>query len=336
VRVDAEVGAVDERSWWPREVRVVARVALESRDLPLVRLATVYCALVLVFALTAKNFMTANNFLNIGRASAVFGVAALGVTIAMIAGAVDVSFGAIMSVAAIVAAEQLSAGRGLVAALVIALSVGVALGILNGVLAGVLRLDSMIVTLGTLSIFGGFAFVHSRGAPVSAPGETFAHLGRGKWLGIPISLLIALGVAAVLGYVLRFTTFGQRCYVVGDNARAAALAGVHVRRVRATALAISGFTAAIGGMLVAANAGAANAGVGEPYLLSGIAAVVIGGTALSGGSGTIVGTVIGIAILGTIDDGLDLLQVSSFWQDFARGGIVVAALILDRLRRVEA
>jgi ribose transport system permease protein len=142
-----------------------------------------------------------------------------------------------------------------------------------------------------------------------------------------------VGAAVVLGLMLRFTSFGQRCYAVGDNARASALAGIHVGRVRIAALAISGVTAALAGLLIAANAGVANPGQGETRLLSAIAAVVIGGTALSGGAGTILGTFIGIALLGTIDNGLNLLGVSSFWQDVVRGAIVVVALVLDRLRR---
>ena len=313
----------------------VARVGHELANSPFARLVLVYALLVAVLAVTAENFLTTGNFLNIGRATAVFGIAALGVTVALIAGSLDVSFGAVMSLSAIVAAEQLSAGRGFLAAVAAAGLVGVVLGAINGLVATALRIDALIVTLGTLSIFGGFAFLRTGGSPTPAPGETFARMGRGTWLGVPISVWLLVAVALALGLLLRFTTFGQRCYAVGDNARAAALSGLHVGRIRTAALVISGLTAAVGGMLIAANAGVANPGEGERALLSAIAAVVIGGTALSGGAGTILGTVLGIAIIGTIDNGLNLLDVSSFWQDVVRGAILVGALVLDRVRRTE-
>lgn len=310
-----------------------ARLAASLAGSPLARLAGVYVLLVLVFAVTADNFLTVDNFLNIGRATAVFGIAALGVTVALIAGALDVSFGAIMSLCGIVAAERLVAGDGFAIALLAAVAVGLGLGAVNGLISSLLRVDALIVTLGTLSVFGGYAYYRTTGQPTEAPGEAIATMGRGTWLEVPVSVWLLLGVALALALLLRFTTFGQRLYVVGDNARAAALSGLRVGRIRTAALAISGITAAVAGLLIAGNAGVANPGEGERYLLSAIAAVVIGGTALSGGVGTIAGTVVGIAILGTIDNGLNLLGVSTFWQDVVRGAIVVGALVLDRLRR---
>ncbi|HVW16649.1 MAG TPA: ABC transporter permease [Solirubrobacteraceae bacterium] len=298
-----------------------------------VRLIAVYALLVLIFGISAHNFLTTDNFLNIGRATSVFGIAALGVCVALVAGSLDVSFGATMSVCSIVAAEKIAAGHPLSYVLVYAICVGAILGAINGVLSTVLRIDSLVITLGTLSIFGGWAYLHTGGSPTNAPSSSFAEMGRGEWLGVPIQVWIMLGIALLLGFVLRFTTFGQRCYAAGDNPRAASIAGIHVGRVRIAALAISGITAAVAGMLIAANAGVANPGTGEAYLLSAIAAVVIGGTSLTGGVGTILGTFVGIAVLGTIDNGLDLLGVSSFWEDAVRGGIVVLALVLDRLRR---
>jgi len=300
---------------------------------PLARLALAYAVLVAVFAVTADHFLTTDNFLNIGRATAVFGIAALGLTVALIAGALDVSFGAVMSVCGIVAAERIAAGAGVVTAIAVALAVGVGLGLVNGALTAALRLDPLIVTLGTLSIFGGWAFLHTNGAPTPASSEAFAKVGRGETLGIPTPVVIMLGVAVVLAVLLRWTSFGQRCYLVGDNARAAALVGVRTAWVRAAALAISGATAALAGAVMVANAGVANAGEGERHLLNAIAAVVIGGTALSGGAGLIAGTVLGIAVLGTIDNGLNLLGVSSTWQDVLKGLIVIGALVLDRVRR---
>jgi len=303
---------------------------------PLARLAAAYLLLAAVFAIAADHFLTTDNFLNIGRATAVFGIAALGLTVALIAGALDVSFGAVMSVCGILAAERIAAGDGAAAAVAVALAVGVGLGLVNGLLTAVLRLDALIVTLGTFSIFGGWAFLHTNGAPTPASDDAFARIGRGETLGIPTPVVIMIAIALVLAVVLRWTGFGQRCYLVGDNPRAATLVGIRAAWVRAAALAISGLTAAIAGVVMVANAGVANAGEGERQLLNAIAAVVIGGTALAGGSGLIVGTLLGIAVLGTIDNGLNLLGVSSTWQDVLKGVIVVFALVLDRIRRRDA
>lgn len=312
---------------------VFARRAAAS---PLTRLALAYALLVLVFALTADHFLTSGNFLNIGRATAVFGIAALGLTVALIAGGLDVSFGAVMSLCGILAAERLAAGAPVAVAVAVALAAGAGLGLVNGVLCATLRLDPLIVTLGTLSIFGGWAFLHTGGAPRPATADGFAQLGRGELLGLPTPLVLMLGVAVVLGLLLRFTGFGQRCHLVGDNARAAALVGIRVARVRTAALMICGTTAALAGLVMTANAGVANAGEGERQLLSAIAAVVIGGTGLAGGTGLIAGTLLGVLVLGTIDNGLNLMGVSSTWQDVLKGLIVIAALVLDRVRRETA
>ncbi len=187
------------------EVTARLRQAVALTASPLIRLFAVWLLLVIVLSLTAGNFLTVGNFLNIGRATAVFGIAALGVTVALIAGSLDVSFGAVMSLCGIVAAELLSRGDGFVVAILGALTVGIGLGAINGLLVVLLQMDALIVTLGTLSIFGGYAFLHSGGMPTSAPGSAFAEMGRGTWLGIPISVLLMLALAIALGLLLRFT-----------------------------------------------------------------------------------------------------------------------------------
>jgi ribose transport system permease protein len=300
--------------------------------LVVVRLFGIWLAIAAVLSLTAENFLTTANFANIGRATAVFGVAAIGVTVALIAGSLDVSIGATMSLAGIVAAERLSAGNSFAVAFASGVGVGLAVGLVNGLIVIILGLDALIVTLGTLSIVGGYAFLRTGGSPTSTPGTAFHEMGTGIWAGVPIAIWMLLALALVAATLLRFTVFGQFLYAVGDNARASRLAGIRVELIRVVSLMISGATAAIAGMLLAANAGQANPGSGENYLLDTLAAVVIGGTAMTGGSGIIAGTLLGIAILGTVDNGLNLWQLSGNWQDVIRGGILIAALILDRAR----
>jgi ribose transport system permease protein len=305
---------------------------LGANSVVVLRLFGIWLAIAAVLSLTADNFLTTENFANIGRATAVFGVAAIGVTVALIAGSLDVSIGATMSLSGIVAAERLSAGNSFLISFACGVGVGLAVGLLNGLIVIVLGLDALIVTLGTLSIVGGYAYLRTGGSPTSTPGTAFHEMGTGIWFGVPISVWMLLALAIVAAAVLRFTVFGQFVYAVGDNPRASRLAGIRVEPIRVASLMISGGAAAIAGMLLAANAGQANPGSGENYLLDTLAAVVIGGTAMTGGSGVIAGTLIGIAILGTVDNGLNLWQLSGNWQDVIRGGILIVALILDRAR----
>lgn len=297
------------------------------------RLLVIYGVLFLALAISAPDFATRENFTNIGSDVAIYGLASLGITVAMIAGAVDVSFAAVMSLCGIVAAECLQAGDADWVSILIALGVGAGLGGVNGALVWALNIDALVVTLGTFSIFGGWAYYHTDGSELQVSSHLLAQVGNGTAAGVPISVWVLLVAALLLGGLLRFTTFGQQLYAAGDNTRAAALAGLRVNWLRCAALMISGMAAAAAGVVMIGSAGQVFAGDGQNYLLPGIAAVVLGGTALSGGAGTIAGTLIGLLLLGTINSGLDLLQVNTNWQEVVSGAIVVAALILDRLRR---
>lgn len=310
----------------------LVRRARELVRHPLGGLGLAWAVLVVGFALTAPNFLTAGNILNVVRASAIVGVAAIAITIPLVAGSLDVSFGAIMSIGAVVAAKQIGAGAAVPVALAVVLVVGAALGSINGLLVTRLKINSLIVTLGTLSIFGGMAFMWTNGLPTAAPGEAFAYYGRGFLLGVPMPVWVFLGTGLTLGIFLRYTLIGQWCYPVGDNPRAAALAGIPVVRTTVLALVISGAVAALAGTLIVANDGVATPGSGERMLLTAVAAVILGGTSLSGGVGGVVGTMMGVLFLGTIDNGLNLLGVPGTVQDVIRGLVLVGALILDRLR----
>ena len=311
---------------------LLASVLARVRGSSTIGLASVVVLVAVVFGVIAPNFATTSNIANIARASAVFGIAALGITIPMIAGAVDLSFGAIMSLAGIGAATQLSQGAPIVQAVAIGLLIGIGLGTVNGLIGAALRLDSMIVTLGTLSVFGGAAFMLTNAQRTYAPGDQFAFLGRGFLIGLPVPVWIMLAVAGALGLLLRYTVFGQRLFVVGDNPRAARLSGLSIARTRIAALAISGLCAALAGIVIASNDGLIYPGTGEVYLLQTLAAVVIGGTALRGGVGTVVGTLLGILLLGIVDNGMNLMGVPGIWADVLRGLILIGALVLDRLR----
>jgi ribose/xylose/arabinose/galactoside ABC-type transport system permease subunit len=323
--VDAQPRAVSH-SW----IGALRAQLIGSRTIGLALVLVLVCV---VFAITAPGFATTANLTNIARASSVFGVAALGITIAMGAGAIDLSFGAVMSLGGIATASALTSGTSALVAIGIGIGLGAVLGLVNGALVAWLRIDTMVVTLGTMSVFGGIAFFHTNAQRTSAPGDAFAEFGRGFVLGVPNAVWVLVGVAAVLAFVLRTTVFAQTALLIGDNPRAAALTRLPVARVRTLALVISGMAAGLAGILVTANAGLIYPGTGERFLLPALAAVVVGGTALRGGHATIVGTVLGIALLGVIDNGLNLLSVPGVWQDVARGGILVGALALDSWTR---
>ena len=206
-----------------------------------------------VFALTAPNFLTGGNAINIARASSIFGMAALAISVPLIAGGLDVSVGAIISAAAIIAARLVAGNQVLPVVLIGAALAGAGLGAVNGLLATRLRLDVIIVSLGTLSVYGGFAFAFTNGTPSRAPGAAFGELGRGNTLGLPNPVWALLALAAVAWALLNLTSFGQRCFVVGDNPRAARLAGIRVDRTRVLTLAFSGAAAGIAGVFLAAE-----------------------------------------------------------------------------------
>jgi erythritol transport system permease protein len=319
----------------------------------LVRLRAVIALalLTVTFALLSPEFLTASNLSILVKHVAINAILAVGMTFVILSGGIDLSVGSIAGLCGIVAGALLSRGLelpplGIVVYLhtwlvvAAALAAGMAVGALNGWLVAWLGVAPFIATLGSLYVARGAALLASNGATFPnlagspALGNTgFTALGSAAFLGLPIAvwLMAALAVAGV--FVAGRTPFGRQVYAVGGNERAALLAGVRVRRVKLLAYVISGFCSALVGLIIAAQLGAAHPATGQTFELNAIAAVVLGGTSLMGGRGTIAGTLIGAFVIGVLADGLVLLGVSEFWQMVVKGLVIVLAVILDRFQR---
>ena len=298
----------------------------------LVLLLAFYVLLLLVFALLSPYFLTIGNLSTIGTNMAFIGLMAAAGTPLIIAGGLDLSVAAVAGLAGVLVALLAAFGLNIWLACLAALLVGSALGFGNGLIVTRLGLNPFIVTLGTMSIISGLAMVLTGGLskPLFIP--AFNWLGSGRVLGVPFPVLLTLVVFLLLWLVLARTPFGRHVYATGGNPEASALLGVPVRRVQMVFYALSGLSGAAAGIILAAMLGAAAPNAAGQHLLTIVAAIILGGTSLFGGRGSVWGTLIAVLILGTLANGLTLLNVSSFWQDVTRGVVLLLAVGLDQLR----
>jgi inositol transport system permease protein len=279
-------------------------------------------------------FLTAANLINVARQISVTGPLAVGATFVLLTGGVDLSQGSVLALAGVVAAGLAHPGQLPLAAAVLAgIAVGAGCGLVNGVVVTRIRVAPFIATLGMMTAARGLALVLSGGQPVSDLSAGFTRLAGGEAAGIPFPVLIFAGVAAAAALGLRRFAWGRYIYAVGGNETAAFASGISVGGTKLLAYALCGATAGLAGVVLAARTttGQPNAGVG--YELDAIAAAVIGGTSLSGGVGSIGGTVLGAILIGVINNGLDLANVPSYYQQIVKGAIIVTAVALDGRRR---
>jgi ribose transport system permease protein len=298
-----------------------------------VSLILVYVAICLAFAFLSPFFMTVKNFLNIGMFTSIIGIMAAGVTVAMLLGAIDISQWAVAAVTGLMAASMLNHGQSLLAVFAVCLAIGLLCGSINGLLVAVCRIPAIIATIGTMSIFRGIGYLAVNGLTVMIDNKPFETIGTGRVLGVvPVAMLIVVVVLLVIWYILNYTAFGRKVYAVGGNVNASYLAGINVRAVTFGSMVICSVCAAFAGLMVASQVGAAIPSTGEGSEMDVLAAVILGGISLSGGKGRISGTVIGILILATIQNGLTMLSVPSFFQMIIRGTVLILAVLMDVVR----
>jgi ribose/xylose/arabinose/galactoside ABC-type transport system permease subunit len=299
-------------------------------------LGTLAGLLLLSLALWAAtpHFATVANLLNVVEQSALVGVLAVGMTFVILTGGIDLSVGSVVALAGVVLGAALRAGAAVPAALALCLLAGTACGLANGALVTLGRLPPFIVTLGMMSVARGGALLLADGRPISGFPAGLRALATGRLLGVPRPAVAMLALYAAAHLVLTRTTFGRYVYAIGGNAEAAALSGVAVRAHTVAVYAVSGALAAACAALLTARLDSAQPIAGLNYELDAIAAVVIGGTSLLGGAGTVLGTLVGALIMGVLRNGLNLLGVSSYLQQVAIGVVIVAAVLVDlALRR---
>lgn len=288
--------------------------------------------LVVLFAVVAPNFATPDNLLDVARQISVTAVLGAGLTFVIITAGIDLSVGSAVGVTAFVGVALALNGFSAPCAILGAVLTGVAIGAVNGLLVAWMGLASFIVTLAALTYLRGITYVGTDGTTMFSSTLNYARLGHGALLGIPVPVLIMAAVYAGGWYVLNRTVFGRWVTAVGGNAEAARLAGIPVKRVLVSVYVISGLCAAIGGVIASARLQSAVPDLGSGYELSAIAAVVLGGTSLMGGRGSLSGTLIGAAIIGVLINGMTLVDISSFYQQIIQGVVIVLAVALDRLR----
>lgn len=285
----------------------------------------------IVLSFATPYFFTAQNLLIVLRQVSINGILAIGVTFVIIAGGIDLSLGSVIALTGVIAASFAHPGTyPLIVPLLLAILSGVLIGAVNGLTITIGRVAPFIVTLGMMTIARGLALVLSNGRPVTNLSPSFNFIGGGNVFGIPVPILIFAFVIVVSSIILKYTRIGRYVYAVGGNENAARASGILVNRVKLFAYIMCSGLAALAGIVLASRITTGQPNAGIAYELDAIAAVVIGGTSLLGGRGSIAGTVIGVLIIGVINNGLDLLNVSSYYQQIIKGIIIVGAVLLDR------
>lgn len=282
-----------------------------------------------VFTIANSRFLSLANFMNIFQQVAVVAIAAFGMTWVILLGEIDLSVGSIIAVAGMVGAQALTLGTGFTAALLITVAAGAILGAVNGLLTARLLLPSFIVTVATMSIYRGLVSLPTGGAPLMISDPNWQAIGASHFLGVPLIIWILLVLFLANHIALSMTVFGRETYLTGGNREAALYSGIRVNRIKIIIFTLSGVMSAIAGILLSSRLYSAQTNAGLSYELDAIAAAVLGGTSLSGGVGTMPGTLIGALIIGVLNNGMNMLSVPYFYQLIVKGVVIIIAVWLD-------
>ena len=307
----------------------------------------VLIALFGIASLTIGNYFSTATALNLIANNWYIVILGIGVTFLLVSGHLDMSVGGIVGMAGVLSSyftqpanegfSDLGQGLGLPygVAIVLTLAICLCIGLLNALFIAKMRVASIIVTLGTMSIARGIAYTVTGGYPIGSLPDSYKFLGLGYIAGIPTPIVLMVVLAALTIFFLNKTVVGRWIYAIGGNEEGARISGVRVNRVKRLVYSLSGLMAAISGIAMAARLGVGQSTAGQSYEMDAIAATVIGGASLSGGSGSIVGAIIGAAIMGVLRNGLVLLDVSAYWQQTVIGAVIILAVALDNLRHMK-
>ena len=285
--------------------------------------------LCVLLTILTPHFLTVSNLLNITQQTAINALIAVGMTFVILSGGIDLSVGSIVALSGVVLGGALQTGLPLPGAIVLSLATGAACGIFNGLLITRGALPPFIATLGMMSIARGLALMYTDGRPISGFDANFRAISTGSIVVIPAPVVLMLAVYAAAHFVLTHTTFGRYVYAIGGNEEATRLSGVRVSYYKTMVYALSGVTSAVAAVTLTARLNSAQPIAGIMYELDAIAATVIGGTSLLGGSGTVTGTLVGALIMGVLRNGLNLLGISSFVQQVVIGAVIITAVLVD-------
>lgn len=303
-----------------------------NRDLSRQASVLIGCvALFTIFSVLTSSFYQPSNLIDIMLQSSINAVIAVGMTLVIITRGIDLSVGSMVGLSSMVASDLM--GHNIALGIFVGLLVGVTCGLVNGVLIAKLKLPDFIVTLGTLSVFRGAALIYTNGQPIYGLPEGFRAAFGGQLLGVPTPVIMAIVVAGLAFFLVRFTALGEQIVAVGGNEEAARLSGINIDRVKIVVYTLSGLLSSLAGFVLIARIGAAEPIGGNGFELQAIGAAVIGGASLFGGVGNPLGSLIGALTLGGLQNGLTLMNVPSFWQYVASGVVVILAVYADRLAR---
>lgn len=297
--------------------------------------------LCIVLSIVSDKFLTVDNTWNVMRQISVNICISVGMTLVILIAGIDLSVGSVLALCGAIAAgllkngvavqsSNLYIGFTLLGAILVSLLAGAALGWFNGWTITKFKVPPFVATLAMLTIARGLTMLWTKGFPISNLGDSFDYIGTGWFLGIPLPVWISGIVVIIAVIITKKTVLGRYIYAIGGNENASRLSGININKVKLTVYAISGLLAAVGGILVTSRLDSAQPNAGISYELDSIAAVVIGGTSLMGGRGTIMGTVLGAVIIGVLNNGLVLMNVSPFWQQVVKGAVILLAVMIDK------
>lgn len=290
--------------------------------------------LIIGISIISPEFRTGSNFLSLLRQSSINGLIAFGMTCVILTDAIDLSVGSVLALSTVLCAGMISAGVPAGLAMILALAIGTGLGAISGFLVTKGRLQAFIATLITMTVYRGATMIFTGGKPISNLGDSFVLklVGRGNFYRIPIPVILLLVIFVGFYFLLNKTTFGRSVYATGSNWKCAKLAGININKTKIIVYAISGFMSALAGLILLSRLGSAQPTLGSGFELDAIAAVALGGTSMSGGRGKIYGTLIGVLIIAVLNNGLNILGVSSYYQDVIKGFVILVAVLSDRKR----
>jgi len=286
----------------------------------------------ILLSLLSDSFFTVNNIMNLLRQVSINALIAFGMTFVILTAGIDLSVGSLLALGSALTAGMLSSGMDPVLAIFLGLLIGLLLGAFNGLIITKGKVAPFVATLATMTIFRGATLVYTEGRPVTGLSDSafFQSIGKGYLFWIPVPVIIMIVVFGILYFILNNTVFGRNVYAVGGNEEVAILSGIKSDRVKIWVYSLTGMLSVLAGIILTSRLNSAQPTAGTMYELDAIAAVVIGGTSLMGGRGRITGTLIGCLIIGVISNGLNLLNVSSFYQQIVKGGVILFAVMIDR------
>ena len=296
------------------------------------RFGLVFSFLLLLIALSllSDRFLTPTNLLNVLRQATINGIVSVGMTLVILTGGIDLSVGSVLALSVTLGASLMKQGQPVALAVLIALGCGTLLGIINGLMITRAKIPPFIATLGMLTVARGLTLMYTQGQPITGLPPTFRWIGTGLIGPIPVPIVLTLLVFAAGIIFLSRTRYGAQIYLMGDNPTAAKLAGVPTERLTVLVYALSGFCAALAGLVLVARLDSAQPIIGQGYEFNAIAAVVVGGTSFAGGEGGLGGTLLGALLIETLNNGLNLLNVSPLWEQVVKGVVIALALLLHK------